>query len=152
LFPQLGARLLDPRTIDDGRGAPDQAAKVLRPQMEPNREHHVVAFGPQHVRRQARLHPDGEEVQIRRGLEQDVVLGRREPEQVAFGDRDHGLADAEGGVSRGDEVELGLDVKVTGTPAPVDRRILPDEGTWPTRCGQEALMDGSRGAGHVTYR
>src|ERR1039457_3179322 len=85
------------------------------------------------------------------GLQQDVVLGRREAEKIAFGNSDHALTDTEGGASRCNEIELGLDVEVTRTPPPVDWRILPDEGARLSPGRKKGLMDRSPDGCHVSF-
>lgn len=92
---------------------------------------------------------DGVEIEVRRGVEQDVILRGRESNELARREGDDALADAEGSGAADDEVELRFSVEVARAAPAYGLRILPHEGAV-LAGGEEGLVDRSqRRDGHA---
>jgi len=105
-------------------------------------------FSAQYVRRKTRIHPYGKEEKVGRGVEQDMVLSRWKPDQIASNSLDDTAPDPKSGTARSDEIELRLDVEVSRSAPPVDRSVFPYIGPRRLACRQKALMDGTSPGAH----
>jgi len=145
-LPELGSELLGAGKIDYRRGAIEQAVDLVR--SEPNvKRHHWLASHPEHGRRVRRVEADRIEVQVRRRVEQHVILACGEREQLPSREVHGAVADPERRGSAHHEVQLGLAVEVPWPASARRLRVLPHEGAL-TVIREETLVQRSALVGH----
>src|SRR3569623_914425 len=101
----------------------------------------VAGVAGEHALGERRGHADHVQVQIRRRVEEDVILAGRPPEEVARRGRDRRLAGTERGPAGRDEVQLGLGMEMARPSG--GRDVMPDvtsRGAW----NREGLVKGVR--------